>query len=221
MLNHLRSLNQLPLFDVESSEFKKFGQPIRGYDYTSILQKLAQFTTTPNEGNIYVASSAELEEDPISPWLIQHTFGGMPIQIGYCIGVNASIANGLEYHKGSEVIITLDDIVLALGHAYDISDNSYDIQNLQFFYIPANSAVELYAQTLHLSPIRLQDKGFKSIIVLPRGTNTPLPPDSYTTERDPILLETNKWILAHPLSTKLIARNVYVGLVGDNVTLKY
>ncbi|NIZ40210.1 DUF4867 family protein [Entomospira entomophila] len=221
MLNHLRSCNQLPIFDVESIEFKKFGQPITGYDYTSILQKLDQRTTTPNEGNIYVASSPELEDDPLISWLTQSTFGGMPIQIGYCNGKNEHIANGLEYHKGSEVIITLDDIVLALGHAYEIENRSYDIKRLQYFYIPANSAVELYANTLHLSPIRLQDSGFKSIIVLPRGTNTPLPPDNSTAERDPILLETNKWILAHPLSSKLIARQAYVGLVGDNVTLKY
>ena len=76
--------------------------------------------------------------------------------------------------------------------------------------------------TLHLSPCRVCDEGFKGIVILPRGTNTPL--DSRIPNDDPesrLLLQRNKWVIAHPEREPLIRQGAHAGLLGENKELHY
>lgn len=97
----------------------------------------------------------------------------MDIQVGYCNGRNTTY-NGFEYHKGSEINIAVTDFMLVLGHTWEIRDNTYRVEDAKVFFVEKGTAIEMYQTTLHLSPCRVTDKGFKDIVILPRGTNTPL-----------------------------------------------
>ena len=88
--------------------------------------------------------------------------------------------------------------------------------------MPKGTAVEMYQTTLHLSPCRVCDAGFKGVVILPRGTNTPL--DEKTPNGDPeskLLLQRNKWVIAHPEREPLIKQGAYPGLLGENKELHY
>ena len=98
-------------------------------------------------------------------------YGGMDIQVGYCNGRNTTY-NGFEYHKGSEINIAVTDFMLVLGHTWEIRDNTYRVEDAKVFFVEKGTAIEMYQTTLHLSPCRVTDKGFKYIVILHRGTNT-------------------------------------------------
>ena len=77
-----------------------------------------------------------------------------------------------------------------------IEDNTYRFENAKVFFVPKGTAVEMYQTTLHLSPCRVCDAGFKGVVILPKGTNTPL--EDKTPNGDPeskLLLQRNKWSL--------------------------
>ena len=58
--------------------------------------------------------------------------------------------NALEYHRSSEANVAVTDIILLLGQQSDITEDfTYDTAQLEAFFIPAGTAVELYATTLH------------------------------------------------------------------------
>ncbi|MBR1531256.1 MAG: DUF4867 family protein, partial [Eubacterium sp.] len=64
--------------------------------------------------------------------------------------------------------------------------------------------------------------GFKDIVILPRGTNTPL--DKKCVSGDPesvLLLQKNKWVLAHKDREPLVRQGAHIGLIGENKELKY
>ena len=85
----------------------------------------------------------------------------------------------------------------------------------------------MYETTLHLSPCRVNDRGFMDIVILPRGTNTPLTNDEKAMRDscpDPearFLLQRNKWVIAHPERKPLIDQGAVPGLLGDNKELFY
>ena len=148
-------------------------------------------------------------------------YGGMPIQIGYCNGRNTTY-NGFEYHKGSEINIAVTDFMLVLGHVWEIEDNRYFVGNEKVFYVQRGTAIEMYQTTLHLSPCRVTDEGFKDIVILPRGTNTPLDVKEKNGDSEStLLLQKNKWVLAHKDREPLVKQGAHIGLVGENRELKY
>ena len=62
--------------------------------------------------------------------------------------------NALEYHRSSEANVAATDVILLLGQQSDITDDfKYDTAQLEAFFVPAGTAVELYATTLHYTPI--------------------------------------------------------------------
>lgn len=205
---------KLKLYDVYDVNFEVFGCVKSKKDYQSIL-KVLDTKPMPAKDNIYVPSDEDLEKcTEFYDFMIQE-YGQMPIQIGYCNGYNSTI-NGVEYHKGSEFILSSQNIILFLGHVKDIVDNEFSVDKGSFFFIPSNTLVELYQTTLHLSPIKTSNEGFKAIIVLPKGTNTDLDVDS----TDKLLFKKNKWILAHPERKQLVNQGVHVGLIGENLEIK-
>lgn len=221
MLEQLKEKNKVPIFDVCDDEFKSYGRIVTGYDCSELIRFMEQETTVPEEGNIYVPSVAAMEESAIKQQLEDILYGGMPIQIGYCNGQN-STWNGFEYHKGSEINIAVTDFMLILGHRWEIKNNTYQSADAKVFFVRCGTAIEMYQTTLHLSPCKVRDEGFKDIVILPRGTNLPLAykpagPD----EESRLLLHTNKWVLAHPDREPLIRQGAYPGLLGENIKLNY
>ena len=145
----------------------------------------------------------------------------MDIQVGYCNGRNTTY-NGFEYHKGSEINIAVTDFMLVLGHTWEIRDNTYRVEDAKVFFVEKGTAIEMYQTTLHLSPCRVTDKGFKDIVILPRGTNTPLENRRQPVEEEgKLLLQRNKWVIAHPGREPLIRQGAFPGLLGENRELKY
>lgn len=196
--------------------FRPYGQVITGYDLSGLLKKMEQ-TPLP-EDVVYVPSVSELEAEAAARELAAGVYGGMPIQIGYCNGHNRKL-NAVEYHRGAELDIAVNNLVLFLGKKQDIrEDYTYDTKNMEVFEVPAGTAVLLYETTLHYAPCHVKEQGFRCIIVLLRGTNTDIAPLETKNAEDRLLFARNKWLMGHPEGG--LPENAFIGLVGENLTLE-
>ncbi|MFI3176176.1 MAG: DUF4867 family protein [Eubacteriales bacterium] len=220
MIHKLNQLNSVEITDMNHERFRTYGRIIRGFDLSELLEYMEQNTEIPETGNIYVASQKEMEEFIIYEQIKNSIYGNMDIQIGYCNGRNSTY-NGFEYHKGSEVTIAVTDFLMVLGHSWDIQDNTYDNEKAEVFLVEKGTVFELYQTTLHLSPCKIDDAGFKAVIILPRGTNTPLSTHQKNTQEDEILLLKNKWIIAHKDREPLVKAGAHIGIIGKNKELFY
>ncbi|TDB50164.1 MULTISPECIES: DUF4867 family protein [Bacillaceae] len=215
----LKSLNShLSFYHVEEKQFKNYGKVITDYNFDEIKAYMEEIQI-PSEGNIYVASDSIMEEKSLKKQIEANSYGQMPIQIGYCNGLNTSL-NGLEYHQGNEINFAVTDMVLLLGKVQDISEGLYDSKNVDAFFIPEGTAVELYGTTLHFAPCKVTDEGFKTIVILPKGTNEPLA-GGVDSKSDQLLFMKNKWLLAHPDRKILIDKGAHPGIKGDNIQVNY
>lgn len=219
-LERLRSVNDVRINSIEDEEFKPYGRVVKGYDFSEMIKVMENETEIPDEGNIYVPSVKALESCNGFKSIRDVLYGGMEIQIGYCNGKNTTY-NGFEYHKGSEINVAVTDFMLVLGHLWEIEDNSYKVEDARVFYVPRGTAIEMYETTLHLSPCRVSDEGFKDIVILPKGTNTDLEVKRTDDGESKLLLQRNKWVIAHPTRIQLISKGAYPGLIGENKELRY
>ena len=220
-IERLNQVNDVKVLSVNSPEFAPYGRIVTGYDFSNLIKYMENETAIPENGNVYLASVPEMEADPAKEHMENVLYGGMPIQIGYCNGRNTTY-NGFEYHKGSEINIAVTDFMLVLGHTWLIKDNTYRVEDAQVFFVEKGTAIEMYQTTLHLSPCRTCDEGFKDIVVLPKGTNTPWPHGEDLPEGEArLLLQRNKWVIAHPEREPLIRQGAFPGLLGENKALNY
>lgn len=220
-LEHLNQVNDVTIHSVKDPEFASFGRIVTGYDFSGLISYMEEKTPIPENGNIYLASVPEMEEDPAVAKIQNAFYGEMPIQVGYCNGRNTTY-NGFEYHKGSEINVAVTDFMLVLGHVWEIKDNTYRVEDAHVFFVEKGTAIEMYQTTLHLSPCRICDEGFKGIVILPRGTNTPLEHKGEAVEpENELLLQKNKWVIAHPEREPLIRQGAHPGLLGENKELHY
>lgn len=202
---------------VTDKAFRKYGQVLKNYDCKEILDKM-QSTPLP-EGVIYEPSIKELEDLAIAKELRDREYGELPIQIGYCNGNNYML-NAVEYHRSSEINIAVTDLILLLGSQQDIEeDYSYDTSKIEAFLVPAGTAIEVYATTLHYAPCNANDGGFKCVVVLPKDTNQPLEGKLEKAYEDALLFAKNKWLIGHK-DTDLGAQGAFIGLVGENISIK-
>lgn len=221
MIERLRARNKTPIYPVTDEKFRTYGRIVKGYDFQEWIEFMEKQTQIPEQGNVYVASEDALEDKEVFRKIQSKFYGGMPIEAGYCNGRNTTY-NGFEYHKGSEINIAVTDFMLVLGHTWDIRNNTYRVEDAEVFFVEQGTAVEMYQTTLHLSPCRVCDEGFKDIVVLPRGTNTPLnKTDGILENENQLLLMTNKWVLAHPDREPLIRQGAHAGVLGENRELFY
>jgi len=203
---------------VTDAGFAPYGKVVDGYSTASFLETLASVTEKPEDKVIYVPSDAKLEAHEIFAQLRDNLFGGLPIQIGYCNGSNLSL-NALEYHRGSEVIIPDDDIVLLLASLQKVKDGKLDTKEVEAFLVPKGTVVILYETTLHYAPCNAPgEKAFRATIVLPRGTNTAKPSLKEGNLEDKFLRANNKWLICHPDSNEAKG-GAFAGLVGENIVL--
>lgn len=220
MLNQLQSRNtNITILPISDPRFLKYGNLLSGYDFSKCLE-IMQTKPIPEEGNCYIASDEDLMNTEAVTELSQRFYANMPVQIGYCNGNNTKL-NALEYHKGSEIDVAVTDLVLILSDIRNIINNKLDSSCVDVFYVPADTACELYATTLHFSPCATSTDGFKSIIILPEGTNAPLNPLPVPKcPEDHLLWMRNKWLIAHSDSVPA-SKGAFIGITGENIEIQY
>ena len=172
-----------------------------------------------SEGTMYEPSVGAFEALPLAKTLEQESFGFLPIEFGHCSGYNNKL-NALEYHRSSEIDIAATDLILLVGRQQDIdvSSYTYDTARVEAFFVPAGTAVELYATTLHFAPCSVDGKEFRCGVVLPKGTNEPLPEKGGGHGENALLFAINKWLIAHEESG-LQKDKAWIGLVGENIQI--
>ena len=164
---------------------------------------------------MYEPSIAALEKHPVAAELSKKAYGEMPIQIGYCNGNNVML-NALEYHRNSEINVAATDAVLMVGMQQDITEDfTYDTAKVEAFLVPAGSAVELYATTLHYAPCTAEEGGFRVSVILPKGTNYLLEEAHGGNGEAAHLTAVNKWLLGHPEGG--LPEGSPMGLIGKNL----
>ena len=206
----------MKLLSVNSQEFKAYGKVIDNIDLKPLLAELKK-TPVP-EDVVYEPSIKELEATETFKQLTEVTYGCMPIQIGYCNGHNNKL-NALEYHRDSEINVAATDAILLLGLLSEVeADFTYDTANVKAFLLPAGTAVEVYATTLHYAPCGVDGAGFQVAIVLPKGTNYELPAGKLSEEgEDRLITAVNKWLIGHPEGG--LAEGSFLGLKGKNLSV--
>ena len=200
---------------VADPAFKAYGRVMTGYDFSGLL-KAMEHTPLP-EDVIYIPSLPEMEALSDAKELERGIYGQMPIQIGCCNGHNKKL-NAVEYHRDSEVDIAVDDLILILGKQQDIEeDHTYDTSRMEAFLVPAGTAVEVYATTLHYAPCHVKDEGFRCVIVLPKGTNLDMEPVDVKDPEDRLLFARNKWLIGHAEGG--LPEGAFIGLKGENLSV--
>ncbi len=212
----------MKILKVTDAAFKKYGRVVENVDFSGLVEELKK-TPVP-DGVVYEPSVKELEALPVLETLSRVTYGEMPVQIGYCNGHNVML-NALEYHRDSEVNIAAEDAVLMLGLLSDVEeDHTYDTSKVEAFLLPAGTAVEIYASTLHYAPCHVGKEGFQVAVVLPKGTNYPLKGNhaklsdqAEGVNEDVLLTAVNKWLIGHREGG--LDQGSFLGLKGKNLCL--
>lgn len=207
---------------VTDTSFRKYGKILTGIDFSEIYNVLEGMDYP--EDVEYAASFGPLEEPEFRQKLSNTLYGELSVEIGYCSGHNKML-NALEYHRSSEANVAVTDIILLLGHQSDITEDfTYDTAQLEAFFVPAGTEVELYATTLHYVPIgtKENDYAFKMGVVLPFGTNFPLgvtlgaEAEKEKLPEEKLLFAKNKWLIAHEESGE---EGAFIGLTGKNISV--
>lgn len=214
-----RMAAKIKIRGVSEARFCRYGRIVRGFETSELLKALRK-TPLPKDSTIYVPSDKSLEKTSAFAALGEMEFGGLPIEIGYCNGVNHKL-NALEYHRSSEINIAVEDIILLLGFLQDVDpkDDTYDTSYVEAFRIPAGTMIEIYATTLHFAPCSVGGKGFRDAVILPRGTNENLKTAPAKSGEQRLLFAVNKWLIAHP-DSGLQKSGAFIGLKGENITLE-
>lgn len=192
--------------------FAQYGRIIEGI-CTCEMARAMENTPMPDAGVVYVPSVPELEALPAFEQIQKACFGGMPIEFGYCNGVNHSL-DALEYHKDSELNLACEDQIVMIGRQQDIDPETlmYDTAKVEAFLAPKGTFYEMYATTLHYAPISVGEH-FRCLVVLPRGTNFEMTFKAEGPKDAKLLTHVNKWLIAHPDAH---IEGAFNGLVGEN-----
>lgn len=209
----------MEIISVADKRFKKYGRVIKNIDFGTLVDAMKE-TFIP-ENVAYEPTVENLEKLEVAAEIKNKFFGELPIQIGYCNGHN-ELLNAVEYHRSSEINVAATDAILILGNLWDAEDDfTYDTSKMEAFLVPAGTAVELYATTLHYAPCGVDNKGFQVAVILPRGTNFEL-----TTEHakcpvcggeDALITAANKWLIGHEEGG--LPKGSFIGLKGKNLNV--
>lgn len=197
--------------------FRKYGKVVEGIDFGPLVKALLEETPLP-EGVAYEPSVEALEATPTAAALKTKTYGELPIEVGYCNGHNYKL-NALEYHRSSEINVAATDAVLMLAFQGDVTPEfTLDTSLVEAFLVPAGTAVEVYATSLHYAPCCAEGcDGFKVGIVLPAGTNYPLD-EAHEGWEDGLLTAKNKWLIGHEEGG--LDAGAHIGLIGKNLDVR-
>jgi Domain of unknown function (DUF4867) len=214
MLKQLNELNQkIQILSVNSPHFARYGKVLTDCEFRDMFP--ISIEAMDLSGPTYIKDIEALHNCDSYQFLKNSVFGEIELQTGLCFGMNDKM-NGMEFHKSSEVIIAVTDMILILGDMKDIKSNRWDSSLAECFFIPEGTAIELYGGTLHLAPCRVTTEPFCTIIVLPKGTNSPLL--STGDKKDPLLFMNNKWLICHK-DSPAVARGGFIGITGENIQI--
>ncbi|MBD5524233.1 MAG: DUF4867 family protein [Lachnospiraceae bacterium] len=201
---------------ITDSAFRKYGRVVQGIDFSDLVEAIKKETPLP-EGVAYEPSVKVLEETAAAKELQKRTYGELPVEVGYCNGHNYKL-NAAEYHRNSEINVAATDAILIVGMQQDITDDlTYDTSLMEAFLVPAGTAVEIYATTLHYAPCSANEDGFQVGIVLPAGTNYPLD-EAHADWEDALLTAKNKWLIGHAEGG--LDAGAHIGLIGKNLDIR-
>ncbi|WP_196604714.1 DUF4867 family protein [Pectinatus haikarae] len=201
--------------NISDNSFKEYGRILQ-IDSSAFIKTMTAKAAV-KQGVVYEASDKELENLPLFGQMQHEIFGGLDIEFGYCSGCNTKL-NAVEYHRTSEIDIAATDLILMLGRQQNIdySTNTYETDNIELFFVPQGTAVELYATTLHYAPCRQNDEEFRCGVILPKGTNMPLPAKRSSADgENRLLFAVNKWLIGHTESN-IDKDGGFIGLIGQN-----
>jgi hypothetical protein len=218
----LREANRhFSLFDLSSSRLRKYG---RSADYLDFREAVAYMRTNskiPEQGHDYRTSFAPLEDMKLKEEASRLCYGHMNIQVGYCNGKNVML-DGLEYHKGTEICVAVTDTVLFLGSLVDMDGITFDSKNVEALYLAEGEALEMFPTTLHFCPCHTTkaSPGFKTIVLLPEGTNCEVEGmKALPSGEGRLLWRRNEWQMVHAEYRKGVADGNHPGLIGENYRL--
>lgn len=213
MLEKLNALNKMKVYAVGDAAFAAYGR-VLSLDTAAIVAAAETFEMPENV--IYAPSTPEFEALPIAKELQVGCFGTLPTQVGYCYG-HSSMLNATEWHASSEINIAATDLVLLLGHVWEIENDTIDAAAFRAFFIPKGTAVEIFATTLHYCPCQTSDEGFRCVVALPVDTNTALAAPT----ADKKLVAKNKWLIAHVDNEAKRKSGAVMGITGENYRIRY
>lgn len=218
-VERLRALNpELKIYSVFDDCFKSYGRVLPAAADDGFLRAF-NAQPIPEQGNSYVASVPELEETEFIRGLYRSVFAMMDIEAGYCNG-HGHMLNALEYHKCSEVNYSTTGLVLLLALPGSMDDGRLDSSSVCGFYLPPNTAVEIFPLVLHFAPCRVSEGGFNCLVLLERGVNSPLDQiDTSAPGEEKLLWMRGKWLTCHPDSPQA-QKGAFVGISGTNTDLK-
>jgi hypothetical protein len=221
-LKRLQELNpNIEIKDITDASFSAYGRVIDAQQFADYFHYLDTQTVVPETMNQYIAHDQILWNACENQLDLHSIFGETKLQFGYVNGNNSSL-NALEFHPSYEINLALTPLVLMLGLTQDIQDKYYDVKRLKAFYIPANVAIILNPTTLHFSPCKVSDIGFKCGVILPYGTNMAfVSNEDKIHSNEPLLFKTNKCLIAHPENTTLVNLGAFPGLIGENIKIQY
>ena len=175
-LSLLRQKNPgLAIHTVDEPLFRRYARLVESPVFAEVAAYIDRTTTVP-ERNTYVADVPELHT-PETDAALSAFYGGLVPQIGWCNGPNFSM-NGSEYHKGPELTIAITDCLMWWMLPEDLVDFDHvDSSKAEVFYIPQGCAFLLKPEILHLAPCKVDSRGYKTVIILPMGTNRPIDPE--------------------------------------------
>lgn len=210
----------IPFYTVHDPEFRTFGRVI-DFPAEKLMAVCEKAAEMPEEGSKYVPSMSALEALTDECRAVQTVLRGEgSCQVGVCWG-HSSLLNCLEYHRASEHNIAVSDMVLMLARQQDMEGFELDTKKVTAFYVPKGSVIEVYATTLHFCPCQVSDDGFRCIVVLPNGTNTPLDGERPEGGDGRLLWAKDKWLIAHEDNTPVLEKGAYAGLHGINYEIHY
>lgn len=207
----------MKIYSVYDPEFKPYGRALEGYDTTCLMNAM-KTVLLPETGTAYEPSIPVLEATCNYAEFQNNFYGGIPVEIGMCWGRNTRL-NCLEYHRDSELNIGEGEYILLVARLNEVENGVLDTAKVKAFRAPGGVPVEVYATTLHYAPCNAKvGEPFRVAIVLPRGTNFPMPQIVPKNAEDGWMTAWNKWLLAHPESDE--AKNgAHIGLTGENIDI--
>ena len=206
------------IYDINNDEFADFGLVYKQYDLSKVTNYMDSKIEIPSDHNDYIPDDENIENDAAIKQIAADVYAGMPISAGPSVGQSTSFS-AIEFHQGSEVNITFTDVVMVLGKRQDIHDYEYNAEeHAKLFFVPRGTVFEMYSDTLHYSPCKVDDGGFKAIVMVLQGTNQPLPDGFKATNK--MIVKQNKFQMAHAVRKDKIAQGILPGVKGKLIDIK-
>jgi|GEM_PF-658148 len=202
---------------VDDAKFEPFGTPHWELDPSEFVEvMLGAFDGTMGEQAVYEPVVTALQDHPFVSEIQDAIYGGEPVQVGWIYGNNDSL-DLLEYNGTTVTLVTARNVILFIGgkDKIDTETWTYGTGDTMAAYVPENTVVEVYPDTLRSMPVRVLDEtGQLTAVIVPEGLG--LEAVSSGDGMDQALVANDRWIFALPE----VEGGYYAGLTGDSITIE-